>query len=93
MLFDYRRPHKPRRLSFLSGLVEQTKIAHYQYEVRSPLYVMTPGERLTFNSFMVIFDSVLMFTAVNYVPPLVVIVSRQLLWLGKSANNRLVLLT
>jgi hypothetical protein len=84
MSIHYRRPHNLRRPSFLSNLIEQTKIAYYQYEVTSPLYVMTPGERLASTSFMVIILTLLIFMAITYIPPLVVIASRQLLWLGKE---------
>jgi hypothetical protein len=87
MSFDLRRPDHPRRRSFVSSLVEHTKIAYYQYEVTFPLYVMPPGEKFAFNSFMLIF------TAVTYPPPLVLIASPQLLWVDRSAANQLLLLT
>jgi Small subunit of serine palmitoyltransferase-like len=93
MSFDSRRPHNPRRRSFVSILVEHNKIAYYQYEVTFPLYVMSPGEKLAFNSFMLMFLSLLIFTTVTYLPPLVLTASRKLLWLGKSAENQLLLLT
>lgn len=92
MSFDPRRPHNPRRHSFVSSLIDHTKIAYYQYEVTFPLYVMSPGEKLAFNSFMLMFLSLLIFTVVTYLPPLVLLASRELLWLGKSAEKRLVLL-
>ena len=92
MSFDQRRPHSLRRRSFVSSLVEHTKIAYYQYEVTFPLYVMSPGERLAFNSFMFIFLSLLILTAVTYFPPLVLGASRQFLQLGKSVENQLLLL-
>lgn len=92
MSFESHRPHHPRRRSFVSSLAEHTKIAYYQYEVTFPLYVMTAGEKFAFNSFMLLFLSLLIFTAVRYLPPLVLIASRQLLWLGKSAANQLLLL-
>jgi len=93
MSFDPRRPHHPRRRSFVSSLVEHTKIAYYKYEVTFPLYAMSPGEKFAFNSSMLIFLSLLIFTAVTYLPPLILITSRQLLWLSKSAENQLLLLT
>jgi hypothetical protein len=95
MSFNLRRPDYSRRRSFVSSLVEHTKIAfaYYQYEVTFPLYVMPPGEKFAFNSFMLIFLSLLIFTAETYLSPLVLIASPQLLWLGRSAANQLLLLT
>jgi hypothetical protein len=93
MSFNLRRPDYSRRRSFVSSLVEHTKIAYYQYEVTFPIYVMPPGEKFAFNSFMLIFLSLLIFTAVTYLSPLVLIASPQVLWFGRSAANQLLLLT
>jgi hypothetical protein len=53
---------------------------------------MSLGEKLAFNFFMLIFLGLLMFTAVTYIPPLILIVSRPLLWLAEGGENQVIFL-
>ncbi len=61
---------------FVTSFIDQAMVAYYQYEVTFALYVMTPAEKLAFNSLVVLMLSLVTLPALMYLFWLLAQVSR-----------------
>jgi hypothetical protein len=73
---------------FAGHLIKRARLAYYQYEVTLPLYVMTPGERLVFNTFMAMVLSLLTLGTIIYLPSLIVRASHRMIWLYDGVDHK-----
>ncbi|KAL5355829.1 hypothetical protein BJX96DRAFT_141933 [Aspergillus floccosus] len=73
----------------LQRLVDRVRLEYYRYEVTFGLYVMTPGEKLVANSFVIVVLSLLFWALLLYFPALLYQKLTRLVWLltGHSSEE------
>ncbi|PLB51177.1 hypothetical protein P170DRAFT_436260 [Aspergillus steynii IBT 23096] len=72
---------KNSRRNILQRCVDRVRLEYYRYEVTFGLYVMTPGEKLIANAFVMIVLSLLFWAALLYFPSLLYQKLSRLVWL------------
>lgn len=70
----------PRR-NILQRIVDHIQLGYYRYEVTFGLYVMTRGEKLVANTFVIVVLSLLFWALVLYFPSLLYQKLSRLVWL------------
>ena len=74
--------HIPKtRRNPLQRATDRVRLEYYRYEVTFGLYVMTPGEKLVTNSFVIVVFSLLFWALLLYFPPLLYQKLSRLVWL------------
>ncbi|KAE8373197.1 hypothetical protein BDV26DRAFT_272676 [Aspergillus bertholletiae] len=78
----------PRR-NLIRRLADRIRLEYYRYEVTFGLYVMTPGEKLVANSFVIVVLSLLFWALLLYFPTLLYQKLTRLVWLltGHSSEE------
>ncbi|PWY63606.1 hypothetical protein BO83DRAFT_154964 [Aspergillus eucalypticola CBS 122712] len=78
----------PRR-NILQRFVDRIRLEYYRYEVTFGLYVMTPGEKLVANTFVMVVLSLLFWALLVYFPALLYQKLSRLVWLltGHSSEE------
>lgn len=78
----------PRR-NILQRSVDRIRLEYYRYEVTFGLYVMTPGEKLVANTFVMVVLSLLFWALLVYFPALLYQKLSRLVWLltGHSSEE------
>ncbi|KAF9892493.1 hypothetical protein FE257_001602 [Aspergillus nanangensis] len=78
----------PRR-NVLQRAADRVRLEYYRYEVTFGLYVMTPGEKLVANSFVMVVLSLLFWALLLYFPSLLYQKLTRLVWLltGHSSEE------
>lgn len=78
----------PRR-NILQRAVDRVMLEYYRYQVTFGLYVMTPGEKLVANSFVIVVLSLLFWALLLYFPSLLYQKLTRLVWLltGHSSTE------
>ncbi|CAK46737.1 hypothetical protein CBS63078_9622 [Aspergillus niger] len=79
---------QPRR-NILQRSVDRIRLEYYRYEVTFGLYVMTPGEKLVANTFVMVVLSLLFWALLVYFPALLYQKLSRLVWLltGHSSEE------
>ncbi|OOF91709.1 hypothetical protein ASPCADRAFT_177097 [Aspergillus carbonarius ITEM 5010] len=79
---------KPRR-NILQRFADRILLEYYRYEVTFGLYVMTPGEKLVANTFVIVVLSLLCWALLVYFPALLYHKLSRLVWLltGHSSEE------
>ena len=72
-------PHP--RPNALHRLVDRIQLEYYRYEVTFGIYVLTPGEKLAANTFVMIVMSLLLWALLLYFPSLLYQKLSRLVWL------------
>jgi len=68
------------RPSLLKSLLDFLHLKRYQYEVTFSLYMLTPTEKIIFNSFLFVFLSLLIVAVSFYLPHHVAVIARRAWW-------------
>ncbi|GAB1201278.1 hypothetical protein APSETT444_010668 [Aspergillus pseudonomiae] len=78
----------PRR-NVIQRFADRIRLEYYRYEVTFGLYVMTPGEKLVANSFVMVVLSLLFWALLLYFPTLLYQKLTRLVWLltGHSSEE------
>ncbi|KAL4787964.1 hypothetical protein BJX76DRAFT_250287 [Aspergillus varians] len=78
-----------RRRNILLRAVDRVRLEYYRYEVTFGLYVMTPGEKLVTNTFVIVVLSLLLWALLVYFPALLYHKLSRLVWLltGQSGEE------
>ncbi|KAB8277744.1 hypothetical protein BDV30DRAFT_204922 [Aspergillus minisclerotigenes] len=78
----------PRR-NVIQRFADRVRLEYYRYEVTFGLYVMTPGEKLVANSFVMVVLSLLLWALLLYFPTLLYQKLIRLVWLltGHSSEE------
>lgn len=71
---------QPRR-GLLRRITDRIRLEYYRYEVTFGLYVMTPGEKLAANTFVMVVMSLLLWALLLYFPSLLYNKLSRLVWL------------
>ncbi|CAL5873280.1 uncharacterized protein PFLUO_LOCUS7551 [Penicillium psychrofluorescens] len=61
--------------------IDRVRLEYYRYEVTFGLYVMTPGEKLVTNTFVIVILTLLLWALLLYFPPLLYQKLGRLVWL------------
>ncbi|KAL2837863.1 hypothetical protein BJY01DRAFT_40032 [Aspergillus pseudoustus] len=79
---------KPRR-NILQQATDRVRLEYYRYEVTFGLYVMTPGEKLVANTFVMVVLALLFWALLVYFPALLYQKLSRLVWLltGQSSEE------
>lgn len=77
---SYLGSQNPRR-NVLQRCVDRVRLEYYRYEVTFGLYVMTPGEKLVANTFVMVVFSLLFWAVLLYFPSLLYQKLSRLVWL------------
>lgn len=79
---------KTRRNMFQRA-TDRVRLEYYRYEVTFGLYVMTPGEKLVANTFVLVFLGLLLWASLVYFPALLYQKLSRLVWLltGQSGEE------
>ncbi|KAL4903186.1 hypothetical protein BDW74DRAFT_53175 [Aspergillus multicolor] len=69
--------------------IDRVRLEYYRYEVTYGLYVMTPGEKLVANTFVLVFLALLLWATLVYFPALLYQKLSRLVWLltGQSGEE------
>ncbi|GKZ28341.1 hypothetical protein AbraIFM66950_003598 [Aspergillus brasiliensis] len=80
---------KHSRRNILQRSVDRIRLEYYRYEVTFGLYVMTPGEKLVANTFVIVVLSLLFWALLVYFPALLYQKLSRLVWLltGHSSEE------
>lgn len=80
-----KNPHR----NVLQRAVDRVNLEYYRYQVTFGLYVMTPGEKLVANSFVIVVLSLLFWALLLYFPSLLYQKLTRLVWLltGHSSTE------
>ncbi|GAD97520.1 hypothetical protein ANI_1_1720134 [Paecilomyces variotii No. 5] len=69
------------RRNVVQRMLDRARVQYYRYEVTFGLYVMTPGEKLVANTFVLVFLSLLVWALLLYFPTLLYQKLSRLIWL------------
>ncbi|KAE8131602.1 hypothetical protein BDV38DRAFT_263973 [Aspergillus pseudotamarii] len=85
---SYLMMKNPRR-NAIQRFADRVRLEYYRYEVTFGLYVMTPGEKLVANSFVIVVLSLLFWALLLYFPTLLYQKLTRLVWLltGHSSED------
>jgi len=75
---DYARATREQRASYLSTFTRWLQLKKYQYEVTFSLYMLTPTEKIIFNSVLFILVSLLVTAASLYLPNHVAVIYKRI---------------
>ncbi|OJJ66943.1 hypothetical protein ASPBRDRAFT_200557 [Aspergillus brasiliensis CBS 101740] len=80
---------KHSRRNILQRSIDRIRLEYYRYEVTFGLYVMTPGEKLVANTFVIVVLSLLFWALLVYFPALLYQKLSRLVWLltGHSSEE------
>lgn len=75
--------------NILQRIADRIRLGYYRYEVTYGLYVMTPGEKIVANTFVVVFLGLLIWAMFFYFPGLLFQKFSRLVWLltGQSGEE------
>jgi hypothetical protein len=71
---------QPRR-GVLGRAIDRVHLEYYRYEVTFGIYVLTPGEKLAANTFVMVFMTLLLWALLLYFPALLYNKLSRLVWL------------
>lgn len=77
-----------RRRNIIQRFADRVRLEYYRYEVTFGIYVMTPGEKLVANSFIVVVLSLLLWALLLYFPSLLYHKLSRLVWLLTGREMR-----
>ncbi|RAL14881.1 serine palmitoyltransferase small subunit family protein [Aspergillus homomorphus CBS 101889] len=78
---------KKSHRNVLQRITDRIRLEYYRYEVTFGLYVMTPGEKLVANTFVIVVLSLLFWALLVYFPALLYQKASRLLWLLTGENG------
>ncbi|PGH03653.1 hypothetical protein GX51_03917 [Blastomyces parvus] len=83
---DNPAPLDPSSPSIFKRATNRLRLAYYRYEVTYGIYVMSPGEKLVANAFLLVFISLLVYGLFLYFPPLLYQKLSRLAWILTGAG-------
>ena len=84
-MYAHMKPPRPEQTT-MSRIQQKLSLIYYQYEVTSPAYVLTPGEKLVMNTIVLLIIGFIAMGVCSYILPLLLNAVCKLFWVYERSG-------